>query len=266
VISTSAPGAPIAAENASGLAVQRAPSPLHISTSMLARTLAAGAAAPAAASMPRGAPPRARSRAPQPRGRRAPPPPRAAAGADGEDLDAELEAFMRRQAEIESGAAAAARRAEVAGKVVGAAEVDDDAAKAFCRDIVGVLKTLQETRDMSVNEIRLTVAIEDPRARERRGMVVEGRVPGDRIALRELAREMTAWPMLDEPAPATAAGAVPGGDGARPAVGRDPNEAPQSVLDMLPDWVGYGGLYLVSGLPVVIVAAVVAILWSNSLH
>jgi hypothetical protein len=96
--------------------------------------------------------------------------------------------------------------------------------------------------------------------------VVEGRVPGDRIALRELAREMTAWPMLDEPAPATAAGAVPGGDGARPAVGRDPNEAPQSVLDMLPDWVGYGGLYLVSGLPVVIVAAVVAILWSNSLH
>ncbi len=252
---------------------------------MLARTLAAGAAAPAAASMPRGAPPRARSRAPQPRGRRAPPPPRAADGADGEDLDAELEAFMRRQAEIESGAAAAARRAEVAGKVVGAAEVDDDAAKAFCRDIVGVLKTLQETRDMSVNEIRLTVAIEDPRARERRGMgvedasgasrdelaaalmeVVEGRVPGDRIALRELAREMTAWPMLDEPAPATAAGAVPGGDGARPAVGRDPNEAPQSVLDMLPDWVGYGGLYLVSGLPVVIVAAVVAILWSNSLH
>lgn len=29
--------------------------------------------------------------------------------------------------------------------------------------------------------------------------VSEGRVPTDRIALRELARELTAWPALDEP-------------------------------------------------------------------
>lgn len=30
--------------------------------------------------------------------------------------------------------------------------------------------------------------------------VSEGKVPTDRIALRELARELTAWPALDEPA------------------------------------------------------------------
>ena len=45
----------------------------------------------------------------------------------------------------------------------------------MCREIVGVLKTLKEARDMSLNEVRLTVAIEDPRARERRLMGMEVR-------------------------------------------------------------------------------------------
>lgn len=69
---------------------------------------------------------------------------------------------------------------------------------------------------MTLNEVRLTVAIEDPRARERRLMgmetsagvsreemaaalleVADGKVPQDRIALRELYKEMTSWPFLD---------------------------------------------------------------------
>ena len=75
---------------------------------------------------------------------------------------------------------------------------------------------------MSVNEIKLTIAIEDPRARERRLMgmedssgvsreemaealaaVAEGTVPTDRIALRELHREMIQWPFVDADEPGT---------------------------------------------------------------
>lgn len=146
---------------------------------------------------------------------------RAAAGngMGDEDLEAQLEAFMKRQAEIESGAAT--RTAEP-GKVLGASEVAEEEARAYCREIVNALKLLKQNRDMSVNEIRLTVAIEDPRSRERRLMgmednsgvsrdemaaalteVAEGRVPQDRIALRELYKEMLGWPFLDIEAPGT---------------------------------------------------------------
>ena len=52
----------------------------------------------------------------------------------------------------------------------------------------------------------------------------------------------------------------------RPPVGRDPNEKPESLLDMLPDWVGYGGLYLVSSGPVLIAVSVIVILFLNSLR
>lgn len=132
-----------------------------------------------------------------------------------EDLEDQLADFMRRQAEIESGATT--RKAEP-GKVLGADEVPEDEAKRYCREVVGMLKKLKEQRDMSLNEVRLTVGIEDPRAREKRLMgmedscgisreematalmeVSEGKIPADRIALRELSREMSAWPALDEP-------------------------------------------------------------------
>ena len=38
----------------------------------------------------------------------------------------------------------------------------------MCREVTRMLKLLKSNRDMSVNEIKLTLAIEDPRARERR--------------------------------------------------------------------------------------------------
>ncbi len=48
-------------------------------------------------------------------------------------------------------------------------------AKMYCREILDILKTLKRTRDMSVNEARLIIAIEDPRARERRSVGIEVR-------------------------------------------------------------------------------------------
>jgi hypothetical protein len=54
--------------------------------------------------------------------------------------------------------------------------------------------------------------------------------------------------------------------GVRPPVGRDPNEKPQGIADMLPDWVGYGALYLVSIAPVLIALGVVGVLFANSLR
>ena len=41
---------------------------------------------------------------------------------------------------------------------------------------------------------------------------------------------------------------------------------PQSFVDRLPDWMGYGFLYLVSAIPVIIAGSVIAILFFNSLH
>lgn len=41
-------------------------------------------------------------------------------------------------------------------------------AKRYCREVVRVLRTLKEKRDMSLNEVKLTVAIEDPIKREQK--------------------------------------------------------------------------------------------------
>ena len=46
--------------------------------------------------------------------------------------------------------------------------VDAQEAKRYCRVIVRVLRTLKEKRDMSLNEVKLTVAIEDPTKREQK--------------------------------------------------------------------------------------------------
>lgn len=49
-------------------------------------------------------------------------------------------------------------------------------AKQYCRDVVQVLQALKDKRDMTFNEVRLIVQIEDPRAREqRRTMDIEVR-------------------------------------------------------------------------------------------
>lgn len=55
---------------------------------------------------------------------------------------------------------------------------------------------------------------------------------------------------------------------ARPKMmGRDKSEASQGgLMDSLPDWVGYGFLYFVSVIPVLITGTVIAILFFNSLR
>jgi len=41
-------------------------------------------------------------------------------------------------------------------------------AKRYCREVVRIIKTLKENRDMSVAEVKLTLAIEDPSMREQK--------------------------------------------------------------------------------------------------
>jgi hypothetical protein len=52
----------------------------------------------------------------------------------------------------------------------------------------------------------------------------------------------------------------------RPPIGRDASEKPSDLMDMLPDWVGYGALYLFSSIPIIIVIVTISILFTNSLR
>lgn len=52
----------------------------------------------------------------------------------------------------------------------------------------------------------------------------------------------------------------------RPPIGRDKSERPGSILDTLPDWVGYGTLYVITVIPVIIAVTVIAILFVSSLR
>ncbi|KAG1678008.1 hypothetical protein FOA52_000803 [Chlamydomonas sp. UWO 241] len=153
------------------------------------------------------------------------------------DMEDMVERFMKRQAELESGAAFA--RTRDTGEVLGADVVNDELAQQYCAEIFEVLRTLKRTRDMSVAEVKLVVSIEDPRTRERRVMadveddrgvsrdemavalaeVAEGRVPLDRIALQCLWEEIYNWPFLEMGVPVPA----PGSDGA-------PAPVPQKTL------------------------------------
>ncbi|KAK9802657.1 hypothetical protein WJX73_001358 [Symbiochloris irregularis] len=210
-------------------------------------------------------------------------------------LEDQMEQFLKQQAERESGGSLAQSQAQESGTEVGTDVVSDEDVKRFCRDISQKVKLLKSRRDMTVNEVKLTLAIEDPNVREQRTFmsvehssgasrdevaaalveVTEGRVPKDRVALRELHREMMEWPFLDAEDELDA-GSDSNYEGItetgtrkplRPKqMKRDPNEKPQSILDTLPDWVGYTALYGISSLPVIIGVTVVVILFLNSLR
>ncbi|GAQ83480.1 Thylakoid protein assisting PS1 assembly with Ycf3 [Klebsormidium nitens] len=166
--------------------------------------------------------------------------------------------------------------------------------------IRNVLKALRTKRDMPFNEVKLTIMIEDPRLAEQREKygieddsgvsreelaaalvdVNEGRVPDDAYVLRELTKEMLNWPNLDEELPSRSA----------------PTQSPyfkttdigvdrrvmsdRMAWDAIPELdelqekekdigegnpvVGYGLLYGISGIPIIIGAVVVGILFLNS--
>jgi hypothetical protein len=60
-----------------------------------------------------------------------------------------------------------------AAAAAAAAAVAAQNAKAMCREVVRILRTLKAKRDMTVNEARLIVSIEDPRTREQRQLGIE---------------------------------------------------------------------------------------------
>jgi hypothetical protein len=43
-------------------------------------------------------------------------------------------------------------------------------------------------------------------------------------------------------------------------------ERPQTLADLLPDWVGYGALYGISGIPVLLAGSAILVLFYNSLR
>ena len=131
---------------------------------------------------------------------------------DDEEIDDKVAQFLEQQDMTERGLEKKADLTEVYGQD----EVDDEQAKAFCRDIVRVLRMLKEKRDMELREVKLVVAIEDPRNDDARKMGIEdssgvsrdemaaaleqvaaGQLPNDRIALRVLHAELINWPFLD---------------------------------------------------------------------
>eukprot|EP01026_Neomeris_dumetosa_P056305 TRINITY_DN5147_c0_g1_i4.p1 TRINITY_DN5147_c0_g1~~TRINITY_DN5147_c0_g1_i4.p1 ORF type:complete len:247 (+),score=34.02 TRINITY_DN5147_c0_g1_i4:104-742(+) len=127
------------------------------------------------------------------------------------DIEAQAEEFMKQQAQLESGQETAFKPDEVIGSEL----VDEDTAKLYCREIMETIQILKDKRDMDFNELKLIMAIEDPRVKENRQLGVEnesgvsrdemmfaltdvgnGKIPKDRIALRELHKEIINWPSL----------------------------------------------------------------------
>jgi hypothetical protein len=136
---------------------------------------------------------------------------------DEEDMGDQVAQFLRAQDMSERGLEARKDLTEV----VGADEVDEEQAKALCRDVVRILRLLKENRDMDLREAKLVLQIDDPRNDDARKMGVEdsrgvsrdelgialdevaaGKLPTDRIALRVLHGEMVNWPFLESDASA----------------------------------------------------------------
>lgn len=137
---------------------------------------------------------------------------------DEDDVDKAVAEFLRAQDASERGI----EERQQLDKVVGSSEVDDETAKALCRDVTRILRLLKSNRDMDENEAKLIIQVEDPRNEDARKMgvevasgvsrdelalalddVCEGRIPKDRIALRVLKTEMSRWPFLEQDAAAS---------------------------------------------------------------
>lgn len=169
-----------------------------------------------------------------------------------------------------------------------------------------VLKLLAERRDMSLNEVRLVLMVEDPRATKRReeyGIEVAsgvsreeilaaltdvsaGRIPSDKLALRQLVTELQNWPYLENDdllrgtgpsqyAEVTNTGASRDQRMAEAQARAEMQEAPSQMQtqtdeapdlsDYLPKWVGFSAVYLISAIPIFITLSVLALLFITSL-
>lgn len=199
------------------------------------------------------------------------------------------------------GSAAAAAVATTTSDKLSAEEEEED--QAHVSEIFRVLDLLKKKRDMSFAEVKLTIMIEDPREVQRRQEldiedgrgcsredlanalveINEGRMPADRLVLRELAKEMTAWPNLEDelqelnPAASPYAKVTPTGVDPKLAAQRaridwdaaaeiQPGAEQKELTDMVPPAVGFSLLYVVSFIPIIIGVTVVLILFFNSLQ
>ncbi|KAG6480575.1 hypothetical protein ZIOFF_057159 [Zingiber officinale] len=115
-------------------------------------------------------------------------------------------------------------------------------------------------------------------------VVNEGRIPKNRVALKLLAKEMTEWPnleveSLEKGRPRKSLYAKATDTGVDPQAAKRLNIDWDSAVDIdpededgdgddidVPPAVGYGALYLVTALPVIIAVSVVLILFYNSLQ
>ncbi|XP_027346340.1 ycf3-interacting protein 1, chloroplastic [Abrus precatorius] len=171
----------------------------------------------------------------------------------------------------------------------------------YVAQIQNVLELLRKNRDMIFSEVKLTIMIEDPREVERKRLlgiddsdtptrddladaleeVNEGKIPKNRAALQMLAEELASWPNLEAEAPkkkpskslyakATDTGIDPEVAAKKLNVDWDSAaEIEETNVDNeteVPSVVGYGALYLVTALPVIIGISVVLILFYNSLQ
>merc|ERR1712039_214731 len=95
--------------------------------------------------------------------------------------------------------------------------VNHEEALEHCKLIIKILRMLIKKRNMTINEVRLTLAIEDNRTKEQWSTdinqkmdisknevisafkeVVAGEIPKNRIALSVLARKMKTWPGISQ--------------------------------------------------------------------
>merc|ERR1711920_548846 len=101
-------------------------------------------------------------------------------------------------------------------KLIGNDIISEEKARGLCKSVVKNLRLLIEKRDMTINEVKLVLAIENSRTKEKITNtkqneavlredvslafleVVAGCIPKDRFALCVLAREMDNWSMISK--------------------------------------------------------------------
>ena len=197
----------------------------------------------------------------------------------------------------EPAAPAAAPEPPAAATPVPAADPDADRKAAMVAEIKQYLKRLYVKREMNFNEVRLTLAIEDPRLadrRERYGIEDEsgvsadekvaaleaidaGEIPDDLLALEVLLEDFREWPGLEDDAASEArrsAGPSRYAEIANQAAGirgTVPGQRPGGVEEKEEEEMdgnpfGFLVLYGVSAVPIFITIAALSIMFVNSLQ
>lgn len=165
-------------------------------------------------------------------------------------------------------------------------------------EIKQYLKLLYVKREMNFNEVRLTLAIEDPRLADRRErygienesgvsadekvvqleMIDNGEMPTDLLALEMLLEDFREWPGLEEDAASAArkaagpsryaeiANSAAGIRGQIPGQHRGNVEDPSEDPEMDGNPFGFLVLYGVSAVPIFITIAALSIMFVNSLQ